>query len=531
MVILQRVLLAVVGMSSAWGFTGEELSFFEREVRPLLAEHCYDCHSVEAEKLKGDLLLDSREGMLRGGFEGAAVVPGDVEGSLLVETIRYGNQDLQMPPKYRLDEKTVAVLEKWVAMGAPWPEEEAPSAEGKREVFDLAKRQAEHWCWQELGGEKIPEVENEDWPLHAVDAFVLAELEARGLKPAGEAEKRVWLRRVSFDLIGLPPTVEELKAFLEDDSEEAFERVVERLLDDPGFGEKWGRHWLDLMRYAEGYGHEFDYVIPQAWKYRDYVVRAFNADLPYDDFVVEHAAGDLLEKPRRHAETGWNESVIGTGSWWLGEATHAPTDVAADEDLRIDNQIDVFTKSVLGLTVSCARCHDHKFDAISTADFYALSGFLQSSRRELVNLDAGGKRVSTVAKLQEVRERAATVVEEDFGGPVNGEGLARFDGGSWEGWTVSGEAFGEGPTRFGRAEVVLADEGQPLAPGGVAHSGLLGSELTGVLRSPTFVLEQPEIHLWMQGEGHVEARVIVDGYFMDGYNPLLFRGTRLKEKS
>ena len=193
---------------------------------------------------------------------------------------------------------------------------------------------------------------------------------------------------MTFDLIGLPPTPDEIDAFLRDDSPDAFDKVVDRLLASPQFGERWARHWLDLVRYAETRGHEFDYVIPNAYQYRDYVIRAFNADVPYDQFVTEHVAGDLLDQPRLHPTEGFNESILGTGFWFLGEEVHSPVDIRQDEADRFDNRIDVLTKTFLGLTVSCARCHDHKFDAISTKDYYSLFGFLESSSYRLVRFEA-----------------------------------------------------------------------------------------------------------------------------------------------
>src|SRR5207244_2072482 len=211
--------------------------------------------------------------------------------------------------------------------------------------------------------------------------------EAKGLRPAEPADRRTWIRRVTFDLIGLPPTPAEIDAFLTDDSPQAFERVVDRLLASPHYGEHWARHWFDLVRYAESRGHEFDPNIPNAWQYRDYAIRAFNADVPYNQFVTEHIAGDLIARPRLHLTQKFNESILGTGFWFLGEEVHSPVDIRQDQADRFDNRIDVLTKTFLGLTVACARCHDHKFDAISTQDYYALYGFQSSSSYRLVRFD------------------------------------------------------------------------------------------------------------------------------------------------
>ena len=350
---------AVFCFSGAAGMAVEDLEFFEKQIRPVLAEKCYSCHAADAKKLKGGLQLDHREHLMAGGDTGAAIVPGDIEKSLLVESIRYHNEDLQMPPKERLSAEIVKNFETWILAGAPWPEEPVPQRDGKAkgEGFDLQKRYDEHWSWRPVTRPAVPAVTNASWARTDVDRFILKEVEAAGLQPAAEAERRVWLRRVCFDLIGLPPTPEQLTAFLNDEKEGSYERVVDELLESPHYGEKWARHWMDLVRYADTYGHEFDYPIDHSYRYRDYLIRAFNTDLPYNDLVVEHIAGDLLDDPRRHPTDAFNESIQGTGFWFFHEATHAPTDVLGNEADIMDNQIDVFGKAFLGLTVSCARCH------------------------------------------------------------------------------------------------------------------------------------------------------------------------------
>ncbi|MFP6900338.1 MAG: DUF1549 domain-containing protein, partial [Opitutales bacterium] len=360
-------------------FSTEDLAFFESKVRPLLAKRCYKCHSHKAKKLKGDLYLDSRKGALHGGDNGPALHPGDLSRSLLVQAIRYRNADLQMPPKTKLSAREIETLERWVSIGAPWPDEPEPTGGQAEKEFDLAGRKASHWSWKPVKLPTLPAVKDNDWGKLPIDRFILAGLEQVGLSPAKPADPRTLLRRITFDLRGMPPSPQEVQAFVEDNSPDAYEKVVDRLLDSPQYGEKWARHWMDLFRYAESRGHEFDYDTPNAFRYRDYLIRAINADLPYDQFVTEHVAGDLLEKPRLHPETGANESVLATGFWFLGEWIHSPVDTRQDEADRFDNMLGVFSKGFLGLTVACARCHDHKFDAISTKDFYALQGYLQSS--------------------------------------------------------------------------------------------------------------------------------------------------------
>jgi cytochrome c553 len=389
------------------------VEFFEKKVRPVLARHCYRCHSARAEKLKGGLLLDSRKGVLEGGDSGPALVPGQPEKSRLIEAVGYRSVDLQMPPKGRLPDRTIADLTAWVKMGAPWPGDKPPPAKTGY-AFDLARRKAAHWAWRSIQAHVPPEVKSTDWPRGPLDRFLLARLEARGLPAARPADRRILLRRVYFDLVGLPPTPGEVDAFVRDASPGALARVVDRLLASPRFGERWARHWLDLVRYAETRGHEYDEIIPNAHQYRDYVIRALNADVPYHRFVAEHIAGDLLPRPRLHPAEGFNESVLGTGFWFLGEEVHSPVDTRQDQADRFDNRIDVMTKTFLGLTVACARCHDHKFDAISTRDYYALFGFLESSTYRQVRFDALDNNRRIAAALARLHDRTRPPVQRSL---------------------------------------------------------------------------------------------------------------------
>ncbi|MCE9605877.1 MAG: PSD1 and planctomycete cytochrome C domain-containing protein [Planctomycetia bacterium] len=366
------VFVAVACRSASADEAGVE--FYEKKVRPILVEHCYECHGPD--KQEATLQVDTVGGMLRGGDQGPAIVPGDPDASLLIKGLRYDDVDFQMPPKGKLAAEKIAALEQWVKLGAPAPAvEKRPVAATAKKKFDLAER-AKHWCFQPLAKSVVPVTKNAAWPRTEIDRYVLAKLEAAGVAPAVAADKRTLLRRAYFDFVGLPPTIAEVDAFVADDSPEAFEKVVDCLLASPHFGERWGRHWLDLVRYAETRGHEFDYLIPNAYQYRDYVIRSLNADVPYDRFVVEHLAGDLMPEPRMNPKTGANESILATGFWFLGEECHSPVDIRQDETDRVDNKIDVMSKTFLGLTLACARCHDHKFDALSTKDYYALSGFV-----------------------------------------------------------------------------------------------------------------------------------------------------------
>jgi mono/diheme cytochrome c family protein len=492
-----------------------EAEFFEKRVRPLLVEHCQKCHG--AAKEEAGLRLDSRARTLKGGDSGPAVEPGKPDESLLVEAIGYGG-DIKMPPKRKLADEEIAILTDWVRRGAPWPADKGAGQPGTAGEFDLHGRKGAQWAFQPIRPQTVPAVNDVAWATSTIDRYLLAKLEAAGLRPAPAAEKPTLLRRVTFDLIGLPPTPAELAAFLADDSPRAFARVVDRLLDSPHYGERFGRHWLDLVRYAETCGHEFDFEIPNAWQYRDYVVRAFNADVPYDQFVTEQIAGDLLPEPRRHPTERFNESIIGTGFWYLGESKHSPVDVLADEAERIDNQIDVFGKAFLGQTLGCARCHDHKFDALSTKDYYALSGYLQSSRMQTACVDPPQERGAVIAALEKLREERAALLDDVAPPPASAppaprEGdltLADFSTQDYHGWFVTGDAFGKGPVTNPVALLPRPGRGWPAGARGLAHSGGLSGRLEGVLRSRTFTIEKKHILYLAAGKG-TRINLIIDG--------------------
>ncbi|MDB5289538.1 MAG: Planctomycete cytochrome, partial [Phycisphaerales bacterium] len=309
---------------------------------------------------------------------GPAVVPGHPEKSLLIEAVKYSNDDMKMPPKNRLPASAVADLTQWVQMGAPWPQEAAPAVAkapaGPAANYEKLRR--EHWAWQPVKTPAIPAVKNAAWPRSDVDRFLLAKLEEKGLQPVVDADRVALIRRVTFDLIGLPPTPQEVDAFVNDRSAAAFEAVVDRLLASPRFGEKWGRHWLDVARYGESTGSARNVPYSQAWRYRDYVIDSFNSDKPYDRFITEQIAGDLLpyDGPAQH-----NEQLIATGFLAIGVKDLNERDRRKYEMDNVDEQIDVTTRAILGLTVSCARCHDHKFDPIPTSDYYSLAGIFTST--------------------------------------------------------------------------------------------------------------------------------------------------------
>jgi hypothetical protein len=575
--------IAVALHALCWPAAAQDagLEFFEKQVRPILFARCYECHSGQSVKLQGGLRLDSLAAATKGGDTGPAVVPGKPQESLLVDAINYGEL-YQMPPKTRLPAEEVAVLTKWVEMGSPWSKEPpATAAAIATDAFDLDKRKAEHWCWQPITNPPVPKIRNPESRIqNPIDAFIQEKLQSKRLSPAPPADPRTLIRRLYFDLIGLPPSAKDVKEFLavclpslrpsvppsgqegeierQRDREQAIEAVVDKLLASPHFGERWGRHWLDLMRYAESRGHEFDPNIPNAFEYRDYVIRALNADVPYDQFVIEHVAGDLLDKPRLHPTEGWNESIIGTGFWFLGEWIHSPVDIRKDECDRVDNQIDVFSKTFLGLTVSCARCHDHKFDAISQADYYALAGYLQSSSYRLTRFEAWDHDRKTMERLAEVDARhrplvAAAVAKAiepeldalaarlakdaprlaaaELGVPTSDLGdskvIVDYAALAAEQWMADGPTFGAAPIRAGH---VLLDtrSGLPLeavvygaarrygtwenlaiaAPSEGDQGRLAGWVRAGrTLKTPKWTLDSGLVHYLIEGAGHVYAAV------------------------
>ncbi len=376
--------------------------FFEKKVRPILVARCFECHGSDTAEAKGGLRLHTRAASLKGGDTGPAIIPGNVEKSLLVDAINYG-EVYQMPPRNKMPADEIQVLTTWVKQGAYWPQQANEEKGESKDAFDLEARKNSHWCWQPLKSMAPPAVKTAGWARDPMDQFILAKLEEAGLAPLPEASRATLLRRASFDLIGLPPTPQQVQAFVADSSPQAFEKVVDQLLESPHFGERFARHWMDLVRYAESRGHEFDYTVPNAHQYRDYLIRAFNQDVPYDVLAREHIAGDLMAKPRMNPKEGFNESILGTGFWFFGEWVHSPVDIRKDETDRFDNMLDVFSKTFLGLTVACARCHDHKFDAISQKDYYALAGYLQSASYHQARFDT----------QQQHEQVAAAIAQED----------------------------------------------------------------------------------------------------------------------
>lgn len=532
-----------------------DIEFFEKKVRPLLVNNCIGCHGPM--KQKGDLRLDSKEAALKGGDNGPAFIAGKPEKSLLNIAVSYQG-DVKMPPKGKLSDEDIAILHEWVKKGATWPDGGGSGGTGPK-PFDLKERLT-HWSFQPIKSADVPSLANNN-SKNPIDAFIKAKLNQKKLKLASKADKRILIRRVTFDLTGLPPTSAEIEQFLKDESPNAWEKVIDRLLASPAYGERYGRHWLDLARYAETLGHEFDFEIFEAWRYRDYVIRAFNNDLPYDQFIREQIAGDLLTNPRRNPVDQSNESVQGTAFWFLGEAKHSPVDIRVDQADRIDNEIDVFAKTFLGLTLSCARCHDHKFDPISTKDYYALFGIVTSSRHDKAFIDSPESRakwLEPMASIQKELEakaisRTAThlkkviaekgIVSLTSNSPTWNEAIAlasmtpasfqpkagefkkKLDSQiaaytAWEkstkvlplsreGWTKGGEAFSDRSPK-----AIVADDGKVTqVPSPSIARNDFSSKLTGTLRSPTFVIDR-DFMLYRVPGNSVTVNLIIDNFQM-----------------
>ena len=337
--------------------SADAAEFFETRIRPLLSKNCFACHT--ASRL-GGLQLDSRDAILKGGQSGPAIVPGDPEHSLLIQAVSYSHERLKMPPPGKLGDEQIQDLVAWVRTGAVWPDAR-PVAANPRGPYRITPEQRAFWSFRPVRKPAVPQVRDAAWPKNDIDRFILAALEAKGLAPAKPADRRVLIRRAYFDLIGLPPAPEEVDAFVKDRSPEAFAKVIDHLLASPHYGERWGRYWLDVARYSDDrLNSTKDDPYPNAYRYRDWVVQAFNDDMPYDLFVKAQIAGDLLEGVDR------KKYVAGLGLYGLSP------------DFS-DDRVDVTTRGFLALTVACAQCHDHKYDPIPTKDYYSLQGVFSSS--------------------------------------------------------------------------------------------------------------------------------------------------------
>ena len=568
-------------------FTLEEIEFFENRIRPVLAQECYECHSTSGKK-KGGLILDHREGLLIGGDQGPALVPGKASESLIIEALKH-EFDLTMPKAgVKLDPPIIADFERWIDMGAPDPRDHPPTPEELARDTDwdaIFRTRQNWWSFQPVSNPEIPSGTGS-----AIDRFVETRMAEKDLAISAEATPRVLARRLHYAITGLPPSPEALDRFEQDvatsDVDAAMSKLVDDLLESPGFGERWARHWMDWVRYAESHGSEGDPPIPNAYHYRDYLIRALNQDIPYDQLLREHVAGDLLAKPRFDDETGLNESAIAAAHWRMVFHGFAPTD-ALDEKVRFtDDQINTFTKAFQGLTVSCARCHDHKFDAISQADYYALFGILGSTRPGIRLVDHPerlGKNRETLASLKsDIRRQIADlwmsrideatekllapsppagaakatslfhafhlVSEQSLlpgraaeriieahrkaAGETTGEPVSEFrltGGSDHESWFRYGNGVTRQPVHGG--DFLLHPEGDKVVdrilPDGV-YSGLLSTKHAGRFTSPDFKLEgEKKLALLVNGDGDSIARYVVQNYPRRG---TVYRTYRFGEK-
>jgi hypothetical protein len=383
-----------------------DTEWFEKKIRPVLIEQCYQCHSALSKEVKGNLLLDTRDAARKGGDSGPAVVPGDVENSLLISALRH--ESLQMPPGKKLPESVIADFVKWIESGAADPRTEPADDAARLNLAqaDLFQQLKRWWSLQPVTSSHVPEPQDMTWSQQPIDQFVLGALEHNGLRPSPTASRQVLIRRLSYALTGLPPKPAEITAFENDSSPDAWRVLVDRLLDSPHFGERWARHWMDVVRYTDTYGYEWDMPAKGAWRYRDYLIRAFNDDIPFDQLIREQIAGDLLPVPRIDKNEQINESLAGTMFYQMGEKRHG--DSAEFDGIHqemLDNKIEAFSKAFQAQTIACARCHDHKLDSILQSEYYALGGMFMSSRWVTNTLDLPERHAAEFTQLQALKQK------------------------------------------------------------------------------------------------------------------------------
>ncbi|MEM7369679.1 MAG: PSD1 and planctomycete cytochrome C domain-containing protein [Bacteroidota bacterium] len=492
---------------------------FNYHIRPLLSQNCFVCHGPDSSTREAGLRLDNLAGAtaeLQDG--GAAIVPGNIRKSLLLHRISSDDPEVQMPPpsaKKILSEREIALLTKWIDQGAEWKP---------------------HWAFIKPEMPSMPRAKREASPAEVIDYLVDQKLEEQGLTSAARASQAALVRRVAYLLTGLPPTQEELMQFAQDSSVATYEEAVDHYLASPHFGERWARHWMDLVRYGESMGHEGDFNISHPWEYRDYLIRAFNQDVPFDLFVKEHLAGDMLTEARYNPDEDFNESIIGTGYFFLGEGKHAPVKIKLEEADKIDNVIDVTSKTFQALTVSCARCHDHKFDPIPTTDYYAMYGMFESSRIGPIPARRSKQQEDQLEQLAEIKGQIRTELGKQWREKLSDESVFQltqylqtkdtpektpkdpddyqvigdFRDGNFAGWFADGWAFGDGvlmgePYFDSRTETFEGLES------GFVSSRAVGKGVQGVLRSPNFIVEHDTIAVRAAGH-HGQIRIIVDNF-------------------
>lgn len=566
-------LIAALTQASAIRAADAGIEFFEKKIRPVLVEYCYECHAAAAKRIRGGLLLDSRAGVRKGGETGPALEPGAPEKSLLIKAVRYTDDELKMPPKGKLPAAAIADLEAWVKMGAPDPRDKTVVAKPAREWDEIVRERRQWWSLQPVRNPAVPQPKNASWSNHPIDRFILEQLEAKELAPAALADPHTLARRLSLVLTGLPPAPEQVDEFAracKSDPAASITRLVDSLLASPHFGEHWARHWMDVVRFTETHGNEWNYEVHHAWRYRDYLIRAFNDDVPYDQLVREHIAGDLLSQPRWHATEQFNESLIGTAFFRFGEVNH--DDCISLRQIGYDladNQIDTLTKAFQATTVACARCHDHKLDAVSMRDYYSLLGVLRSSRQVSHTIDSPQVNADIHTKMRKTKESlrselAAIWLQQvpevvgqianlprQTGSPLENPLtpwrmlltelqdksfaeawkkvadrvldehrsrsefnksftiLADFRKGVWPDWQVGGQGLRGRPS--GNGEFVPAAEGErvvsAILPAG-AYTHVLSDKFNGTLRSPVLTTDKKWISFRVSGQRSSAVRLV-----------------------
>ncbi|ULQ54040.1 PSD1 and planctomycete cytochrome C domain-containing protein [Flavihumibacter fluvii] len=486
---------------------------FNYDIRPILVQKCYLCHGPDSSSRKGNLRLDTFEGATALSKEGTkAISPGHADKSTMVYRINHKDPEIMMPTpesNLQLTKRERALIERWIDQGAEWKP---------------------HWAF--IPPSISEKAAKEDLEKNGIDYFINQKLEQNGLEVAPEADKLALIRRVAYLLTGLPPSPEAVDKYLSDNNPDAYAKMTDHYLNSGQFGERWARHWMDMVRYAETKGHEFDYTISDAWRYRDYLIRAFNNDLPYDQMVKEQLAGDLLRQQRINTATGENESQIATVFYALGEGTHSPVDVRQDEADRIDNIIDVTGKTFQGLTISCARCHDHKFDPISTKDYYSMFGIVEGTRFSPIPANMANK-TGSIQALQQNNDSvriliAAKWLQELAGKPaltrVPGtkskeqntgiKTLGEFRGNSIGDWKTDGMAISKSTTL---GNPVLNKSGKIVAlDDGKASSRIIGNNIYGALRSPDFIIDKNYIGVRALGKD-ASIRIVIDNFQLIQY--------------
>ncbi|MGL4419264.1 MAG: DUF1549 domain-containing protein, partial [Gemmataceae bacterium] len=511
----QFLIVPILLGASRNSFGADPAEFFESKIRPILSDRCFSCHSDQTGKKQGGLALDSREGLLAGGNTGPAIVVNKPSESLLIRAIHGKDESVAaMPPKGDpLRAETIQHFEEWIRTGAVFPGPKI--ARGNPLEF---------WSFRPLKAQELPVVKNREWPRGRIDRFLLGKLEAAGLAPAADADASTVLRRLTTVVWGLPPSLDQQSRFgmqYAKDPDAAVRQMVDELLASPHYGERFARHWMDVVRYADTTGYEYDYAVPGAWRYRDYLIRAFQADLPFDQFLTEHVAGDRV--PPRVVD-GRAENQLATVWWNLGPAANSPVDLAMDEAERMDDRLDVLSKAFTGVTLACARCHDHKFDPIPTKDYYSLFGVAAATpaARRWANEP---QLAAIAAAMRKERDAAEATLPKPkpipAGALANNDpaGSERFDfaDGLPKGWTADGQIEAITPENAGLRQ----------KPPGL-WSGTLSKAFPAAVRSEQFINTYEYVDLLVAGRDST-IQIIVGNY--QQIRDPIYQGLRAKISS